>query len=231
MRKALSWIVLAVTVGFLLSPFFTENFAGFDASRFPVPQIDPPVQPIGWAFAIWSVIYPWLLISAVWGVWKADTTPDWQAMRPALAVSLGIGMFWLPVANQAPVTAAVMIVVMAMAAVVAMCRAGDDRPWLLSLPIGLYAGWLTAATGVAIGVNLGGYGFLSGRAAALLCLALVLIAALVVQAPRRRVWTYPLAVGWGLIGVIAQNWPARDWTIIGLCALGIVLLAVQALRR
>lgn len=231
MRKALPWIVLAVTIGFLLSPFFTENFAGFDANRFPVPQPDPPVQPVGWAFAIWSVIYPWLLVSAVWGVWKAAAVPDWQAMRPALAISLGLGMFWLPVANRAPATAAVMIAIMAVAAVAAMWRTGDDRPWLLSRPIGLYAGWLTAATGVAVGVNLGGYGIMEDRAAALLCLTLVLIAALVAQARRRSVWTYPLTVGWGLIGVIVQNWPARDWAIIGLCALGVVLLGAQALRR
>lgn len=29
-----------------------------------MPQVDPPVQPAGWAFSIWSEIYLWLIVSA-----------------------------------------------------------------------------------------------------------------------------------------------------------------------
>ena len=42
------------------------------------------------------------------------------------------------------------------------------QPWLQARPVALYAGWLTAATGVAIGVALGGYGVLPAQWAAIL---------------------------------------------------------------
>ena len=40
--------------------------------------------PAGYAFAIWGVIYAWLVVSAVYGViWRREAK-DWEAMRPAL---------------------------------------------------------------------------------------------------------------------------------------------------
>ena len=57
-----------------------------------------------------------------------------------------------------------------------------------------------------------------------------LVVALLVQMRRSDVWSYPLAVGWALIGVIAANWPARNWPVIGIAVIGIVVLAAVALR-
>ena len=71
----------------------------------------------------------------------------------------------------------------------ARAPARPDR-WLLLAPLAIYAGWLTAATGVSIGVLLTGFGWLSDTGAALLMLALVLAVALTIQrppAPRARI--------------------------------------------
>ena len=59
-----------------------------------------------------------------------------------------------------------MIVVMAGFAISAWLRSGPVL-WQ-RLPLGLYAGWLTAATGVALSAVLTGYGLLPARTAALL---------------------------------------------------------------
>jgi hypothetical protein len=154
--KYLALVVMIATVAFALSPLATIGFSGFTPEQFPIPQIDPPVQPAGYAFSIWGVIYLWLIVGAGFGLLRAADDPDWRSMRPPLAISLIIGTFWIAAANSSPVLATVMILAMAVSATMAMLRAGNSRPWLQVRPVALYAGWLTAATGVAIGLLLGG---------------------------------------------------------------------------
>lgn len=221
-------VVLIATLAFVLSPLLTSGFNGFAPDQFPVPQDNPPVQPAGYAFAIWGIIYLWLIISAVFGVWRASNDPNWHAIRLPLAISLILGAFWIKAANDAPILATVMIVAMAATAIGAMLRAGNTQPWLQARPIALYAGWLTAATGVAIGVILAGYAILSAQAAAIICLGGVLLVALFVQSVRPREWAYPAAIIWALVGVIVANLPTPNVPVIALAALGIAALTLRA---
>ena len=119
---------------------------------------------------------------------------------------------------------------MAAAAIMSMLRAGHRQPWLQVRPVALYAGWLTAASGVAIGVLLGGYAILSAQTAAIICIALVLAVALVVQSARPQEWGYPAAVVWALIGVIVANFSDSNWPVITLAAFGIASLTLRAFQ-
>jgi hypothetical protein len=151
-------LLLVAAVAFAVVPFFTDPFTGFGPDRFPVPVDDPPIQPAGWAFAIWGVIYLWLLASAGFGLFKRDIDPGWDATRWPLIVSLAIGASWIPVALTAPVMSTILIWVMLIGALLALRAApAHDRAWL-ALPIGLYAGWLTAASCVALATVAAGYG-------------------------------------------------------------------------
>ena len=96
-------------------------------------------------------------------------------------------------------------------------------------PVALYAGWLTAASGVAMGVMLGGYAILTSQAAAILCLISVLVVALAVQSKRPLEWGYPAAIVWALIGVIAANLSTSNWPVITLAALGVTALTLRAI--
>lgn len=228
-HKAPAIFVLISTIAFALSPFVTPGLGGFSADQFPVPQIDPPVQPIGYTFAIWGVIYLWLIVGAIFGVLRAGDDPNWRAMRWPLTISLIIGCFWIAAANYAPILATVMILIMAATAIVAMLRAGDKQPWMQVRPVALYAGWLTAASGVAIGVMLGGYAIFTPQVAAIICLISVLLFALAVQSQRPREWGYPAAIVWALIGVIAANLPTSNWPVIVLAVLGVAALMLRAI--
>lgn len=227
-KRFLPIVVLIATLGFTASPLLTSGFNGFTPDQFPIPQVNPPVQPAGYAFSIWAVIYLWLLIGASFGVWRAADDPNWHAMRLPLAVSLIVGCFWILVANKAPIHATVMIVVMTAAAIISMLRAGHTQPWLQVRPIALYAGWLTAATGVAIGVIIGGYAILPAQAAAMICLVGVVAVALAVQSARPLEWAYPAAIIWALIGVIATNIPSSNLPVIILATFGIAALTLRA---
>lgn len=223
-----AWMVAALTLAFAASPILTRGFAGFDKDQFPIPLEHWPAQPAGWAFSIWGVIYLWLIASGVKGL--KENGALWRAMRPALSVSLAVGVFWISVANTAPIAATVMIVVMAATAIAALLRTRGADPGWLAGPVGLYAGWLTAASGVACAVVLSGYGLLSPRIAAVVLLSLVLIVALIVTG-RARTHSYPIAVCWALSGVIAANASAAHWPVAALAGVGIVLIATRALLQ
>ncbi len=219
-------LILLLTIAFAGSTLWVPDFGGFDPERFPVPQNDPPVQPAGYAFAIWGVIYFWLLVSAGFGLFKRRDAPDWTGMRPALAVSLAVGAVWLPAAVLSPVLATVLIWAMLVPALIALSRSPQlDAGWA-SLPIGLYAGWLSAASCVAIGLLLAGYGVLHEVPTAFLMIAIATGLAYVVQTRLNRAPTYGIAVIWAFVGIMAAAPPT-----VGIAAfIGMAVVALATLR-
>jgi hypothetical protein len=95
-------LVLVATLSFVASPYVTDGFAGFDPDLFPIPQDRPPVQPAGYAFAIWGLIYLWLIVHAGFGLFQRADDAGWDAPRWPLFVSLGLGTGWIAVANTSP---------------------------------------------------------------------------------------------------------------------------------
>ena len=221
-------IILALaTLAFVISPAVTAPFMGYAPGGFPVDQIDPPVQPAGYAFAIWGVIYIWLGVMAAFGVWKRRGSAAWARVAWPLTLSLGPGAAWLWVAGFAPITATVLIFWMMGFAIWALLRAPATDRWLLQAPVALYAGWLTAAAHVSLGVVLGGYGWLSGTGAAVLCILLALCVALFVLWRRPNAPEYGVAVGWALIGIAVDNMGANG-TVLALALAGLAIVAGMA---
>jgi hypothetical protein len=231
MERMKAIFVVTAAMAFILSPLVTDGFNGFRPDQFPIPQNDPPVQPAGYAFAIWGVIYLWLIAGALFGLLKRAEAPGWDAMRWPLTVSLVVGAAWIPVAQMSPLWATVLIWVMLVTALWALLSAGDeDRLWLRT-PIALYAGWLTAASCVALGLMLAGHGVVGAQPAALAMIVLALVIALVVNALRADAPEYNAAVIWALVGVIVANLGTANVAVLVLCAAGIAALSVSALRR
>ena len=89
--KMTAFATFALSLAFAASPVLVADFNGFDADQFPVPQDDPPVQPAGYAFAIWGVIYLWLIAGMGFGLLRRADDAGWQAMRGPLCLSLAVG--------------------------------------------------------------------------------------------------------------------------------------------
>lgn len=224
---ALLTVILCVTFGG--STLWVPDFGGFDADQFPVPQDNPPVQPAGYAFSIWGVIYLWLLIGACYGFWKRRNDPAWNAMRAPLCVSLAIGSIWLPVAMLSPVWAAILIWAMLIPALIALFRAPlDDRGFAMG-PIGLYAGWLSAAGCVSLGLVAAGYGYLNDEAAAFIFIFMALVIASAVQNQLKRAPSYGIAVIWALVAIVVQNVTAYP-TVAAIAAGGAAALILPVWR-
>ncbi|WP_227269777.1 hypothetical protein [Roseobacter weihaiensis] len=205
MQKPIAALTVLLCLTFAGSTLWVPDFGGFDAEQFPIPQDNPPVQPAGYAFAIWGLIYSWLLLGMIYGLWRRAEDPAWHAMRLPLCVSLAVGSVWLPVAVLSPVWAAVLIWVMLIPALIALFRAPNhDTGWALA-PVGLYAGWLSAASCVALGLVAAGYGYISAEAAAFLFVFLALVIASAVQSQLGRAPSYGLAAIWALVAIVVQN--------------------------
>lgn len=204
-RTAASIFVFILTILFAISPAFVQDFGGFDPNQFPVPQDNPPVQPAGYAFAIWGVIYLWLIGGMGYGLWKRREDAAWHPMRLALIPSLAVGAIWLAVAVASPVWASVLIWVMLITALMALFRSPLHDKWAAALPLGLYAGWLSAASCVSLGLLLAGYGYVDSTTAAIAAIFLALVLASGVQSQLGRVPSYGIAVIWALVAVVVQN--------------------------
>lgn len=231
MQRFKALLTLLAAVAFLLSPWLSSGFNGFSPDQFPIPQNDPPVQPAGYAFSIWGLIYLALLAGSVFGLVRRTAHPGWNAARWPLIGSLVVGAAWIPMANRSVFAATVMIWIMLATAVAALIAAGkDDRVWLRS-PVALYAGWLTAASCVALGLVMAGYGLVGGTTAAILCILLALAIAVTVQVARSDTPEYSATVIWALIGVIVSNLDPMNWAVLGFAGVGIAALALVAFRQ
>ncbi|WP_160144498.1 hypothetical protein [Pseudogemmobacter humi] len=209
-----------------MSPWVSGGFAGFRPGQFPVTD-RWPAQPASWAFSIWGPIYIALIIATIIGVMCGGA--DWERAAKPLTVSLAVGVFWVAAANRAPLPATIMTVSMATFAILAWVRRGQSL-WQ-RLPLGLYAGWLTAASGVAISAALTGYGILPAQTAAILMLLEVLAVGLMILARPDSDWTCAPALLWALTGVIAANLEPMNTTIVAVASLGLVLLLATLWRQ
>lgn len=227
--RLLALLTSVLTLSFAASPFFVTDFGGFEPDQFPVPQVDPPVQPAGYAFSIWGLIYLWLVVGMGFGLLRRAEDAGWQAMRLPLCVSLAAGTIWLPVAVRSPVWAAVLIWVMLISALFALYRAPrGDKGWA-AYPIGLYAGWLSAASCVSLGLVSAGYGYLDASTAALIFVFLALVLASAVQSTLGHTPTYAVAVIWALVAVVVQNL-SGDQIVAALAGGGAIALVMPAIK-
>lgn len=229
MKTYIQAALMLATLAFAAAPLITPPFMGYDPGMFPVTITRPSVQPAGYAFAIWGVIYLWLFVHAVFGLLKRRNDPAFVTPAAPLTASIILGSIWLAIALAAPIPATLTILLMAALALYAYMRADQTQDrWLLAAPLAIFAGWLTAAAAVSTGVILAGYGILSDTGSAIAMLALVLLIALGVQRKRPRLPVYGATVTWAIIGIVAANWGVNP-TVAYTAIAGAVLMAASTL--
>ena len=228
-RPLIALLTFLLAIGFAVSPFFVSGFNGFSPDQFPIPQDNPPVQPAGYAFSIWGLIYVWLIVGMGWGLWKRRADYLWHDMRLPLALSLFVGCFWLAVAVASPIWASVLIWVMLVSALYALFRTPREDRGFAALPVGLYAGWLSAASCVSLGLLAAGYGWMSGPTAGLVFVGLAIVIAAGVQSSLMRAPTYGIGVIWALVAVVVAN-VATAPTVAALAAGGAIALILPTYR-
>jgi len=190
------------------------------------------VVPADYAFVIWGPIF---LLSVAYAAYVA--LPG-ERENPLLrrvgwlvaAAFLGNGLWQLLFPAERYVLAQTLllgIAVCAVAALLGVARHARERAlsrpdrWLVALPIGLLAGWVTAATFVGFATTFVALGVLAGGVGeALLGTALLLLAALVSavvilrakDGPPHGYASYAAAVLWAFVGIVVNQYAASPLT-------------------
>lgn len=204
---------------------------------------DEALRVAGYAFAIWGVIYVGLLVYAIRQVLPRTTETDLISRFgwPSVIALLGIGWWivaaafdweWATVVLIFASLAALLVPFLTNARLIRTTPAKSADRWTVLWPLGLLAGWLTAAAPLNVLTVLAGNGQLpdalplQGWAA----LAILLIAAVgLLVTWRIRLFAYPIPIAWGLLGAFVAE-QARDRPVAWLAlAASLVVLGGGAL--
>ena len=217
-------LALAAAVAFVALSYAAPDFQGYTPEQLPYAELKPSVRPVGFAFSIWGAIYLWLVISTGFGLLQRADSRHWNRHRWGLIGAMALGAGWLWTALVSPIAATISIFLMLALALLALKRTPSPDFWLLRAPVGLFAGWLTAAAFVSLGEVLAGYGVLGHRSAAMVMIVLAAGVVIAVMLRWRPGGTYPLATGWALVGIAVAN-AGRNVDVMALALAGVVLIA------
>jgi hypothetical protein len=200
------------------------GFATLTGLGRPIGQMagdtNSPLQPAGYAFAIWGVIFA---LSIAFGVWQAlpagRANPLAARLRVPLAIAFLFNVAWMLLAQLIGngLHLVVVILVILAASLVALFRtaAPDPSPetratrWLVRPLVGLLAGWVLAATFVTFAGVASRAGFRwEGSQGIVVALGLLAVFAIAAYAILDRGGWNPwvaVAVAWALVAIVVTN--------------------------
>lgn len=221
--------VVCGALAFAAGSAMSSGFGGFDPASFPYPVENLPLTPAGYAFSIWGVIFIALILNAFYGLLKRDTNAGWDATRWPLFVTQAIGAAWIGIAQVSPVIATITIWIMLVGSLMAL-RAGlrTSETWWMHVPLALLAGWLTAASWVALTTTVVGFTALTPMVGSWIGLSGALVTAIAVLRVMPQP-AYAIAAIWALVGTIVANLGGST-AFVAATGAGAALLAWEAAR-
>lgn len=221
--------VVCGALAFAAGSAMSSGFGGFDPAAFPYPIETLPLTPEGYAFSIWGVIFIALILNAFYGLLKRDTNAGWDATRWPLFVTQAIGAAWIGIAQVSPVMATITIWIMLVGSLMAL-RAGlkTSETWWMHVPLALLAGWLTAASWVALTTTVVGFTALTPMVGSWIGLSGALVTAIAVLRVMPQP-AYAIAAIWALVGIIVANLGGST-AFVAATGAGAALLAWEAVR-
>jgi hypothetical protein len=157
-------LTLSAALLFVTSTFYSGCFGGLAPEQFAIPQTDSPIVLLGWAFAIWGLIYAWLVVHAGFDLLKHDVDAAWDKVRWPLTISLTVGASWIPVAKSSPLWAKILLWIMLLTTLAALVRgtASKDRQ-RLQAPRAICSDWLVVSSFVSKELLCAGYGVVTNQ--------------------------------------------------------------------
>jgi translocator protein len=202
--------------------------------------------PAGRTFAIWSVIYTWLLVWAAFQIVALFSQSVAQKMQPNLQKTgwlflanclLNIG--WLLNWHYQMLGASVAIMVLLLQNLVrinlslGVGQAGvsNFERWLVHIPFGIYQGWITVALIANVTAFLVDKGWLlGGTAEPYIAAGMVALGALlaVFFLLKQRNYGHGAAVAWALFGIYTKQngLEGADHALVANVALGCMILVL-----
>ena len=213
------WIVLGTAIFSIAVAYLQMGLGwGQSAAAFSADS-DATLKVIGWAFAIWGVIYLGLALYAIRQVLPQTGESDlihafgWPSVLAFAGIGLWIvaAAFDWEVATIVLIFGALIVLLIPLLTNARRIRAlsmGDRDRWLTVWPLSLLAGWLTIAAPVNLITVATGNGDLPAALSPTLWAVIAVVAvslAAVLVTWRIRTLAYGLPVSWGLVGVFVAE--------------------------
>jgi hypothetical protein len=203
-------------------------------------RFDSAVDPAGYAFSIWGLIYTASLVLAVHqahGTRRDD--PLLAALRGPLLLAFAVNGLWIIAFQQEQFVLAQAIIAVLTAALAGgyarLGRAGRPRDrrerWIVFTTVGFYLGWATIATVAGASTTLLALGVedlvlpATVWGVVLMVAAAAIVAGVTIAGPPEP--GFPLAAAWALVGIAVQQVAGRP-SVAAAAALA-ALAAVAAL--
>lgn len=205
-------IVLLLAVGQALMAYWPELRRWPETIPTRSARLTTPVVPVGWAFAIWGLIFLACLGFAVWHALPAHLDdPLLRTLGWLAAAVFAINIAWeyhVPTRDIDEIS--VVLIVLALIVLLAAlwrldgaAMAGIER-WLVRAPFELFAGWISVATFVNLSSTLRRLGIAIGTGVSLALLGAALLLSGTVAALSGSL-IYALVVAWALFGIAVAN--------------------------
>lgn len=205
------------------------------------------ITPAGYAFAIWGPIFLLLLVYAVYQALPAQrTSPLLRRVGMPIAIACLGDALWeilFPVRQFVPaqlvligIFASLLVAVWRLAAHARAHGLTGAERWLVALPLGLFCGWLTAATLAGLAITLRTLGALpTGNAEPLGVVPILLLCGgiasgvllLIRGLPIATAITYAGAVIWAVGAIaVAQRGDSTPIVVLALILIAVLLVAL-----
>jgi hypothetical protein len=190
-------------------------------------QYPTSITPAGYAFAIWSLIYFGLIAFSIYQLLPANID-RFRSVRSLYILSCALNCAWIYFWHNDQIVICLAIIA-ALAVTLFFINYQLQTPettgenWIAKGTFGIYFGWVTAATLVNFAVMLVYLKVeLSGSAAALLPVGLILLAAAlgVLMRARYRNYFYPLAIAWALTAIAVKQ--SGQTFVVTAAAIGVI---------
>lgn len=187
------------------------------------------ITPAGYAFSIWTLIYVGLTAFSIYQLLPANRE-RFRSVRSAYIASCVLNCAWIYFWHGDRIALCLGIIVLLAATLVYLCLKLKDpisagEYWAAKAPIGLYAGWVTAAAIVNFVVMLSYLGVeTTGSSASILGIVCIVVAAAFAVLGRVFLnnYLYPLAISWAL-AAIAINQSGKTVFVVVAAVLGVVV--------
>ncbi len=199
--------------------------------------LDTALVPAGWAFSIWGIIFLWSVMFAFYAASRREDNAalaDKVAVPAIAAFSLnGIWGLYTPFFGLTLISEVIIVLGLLFALTAALTASRFPgvsivERLLISAPLGLLAGWVTAASFVGgssvllgMGVEITNFVML-----AILVSATIFAGAVILNRPSM---TYVIAVVWALVGVISKNLEGGNQLVLYAAGASIVAVGLITL--
>lgn len=233
--RPLAWVLLGAAILQVVAPLVAFGASGGTPGS--DSGADLLISPVGWAFAIWGVIYTLALAQAI-AVLVRGAHEVSRRLQIGLIVLYLAGALWIGMSETgsslATAAALLLMLVAGVDAVLTVTRDAIAPRWFAGLSrasVGLYAGWVTAAfflnASTAL-VDLGSFepGDLPWQ---LVVLVVAVVTLLAITWVTRGNAAFAAAGAWALIGIAVTGRADGTIEVTMLAVVAIVLVAAAAI--